>query len=66
MDRISKSEYIGVFMGNNKSLVVKEASFLSPGLNRNVAVELTVLRVLWNKFNTFILAISQFPVVDID
>ena len=63
---MAKSDYIDVYLGSNKSLVIKEPSCLSPGMNRNVAVELTVLRVLWNKFYTFILAIAKFPVVEID
>lgn len=53
-------------MGNPNNLVIKKPSFLCSGLNKNTAVELTVLRALSNKFYTFILAISDFPVLEID
>lgn len=53
-----------VFMKNPKSLELKMASNLTEGENKNVGVELTVLRVLWNEFKTFILTTEKLPVYE--
>ena len=53
-----------VFMKNPKSLELKMASNLTEGENKNVGVQLTVLRVLWNEFKTFILTTEKLPVYE--
>ena len=50
-----RNEYLHVCHGPEDSLTLKQVAALSPGFNKKNSVRVTVIRVLWNRFHTFLL-----------
>lgn len=61
-ENISHCSKTNVYTDSNTLLNLKSVSSLLPGVNKLVSVELTVVRVLWNEFYTFLLTTEKLPI----